>query len=80
MPAAGSSGGDFEAQTLDGWRDDVLAMIDEVAEGPVVLVGSSMGGWLMLLAALARPDGSPAWSASPRRPISPAGASPRRRS
>ena len=52
----GASGGDFEAQTLEDWRGDVLAMIDEVAEGPVVLVGSSMGGWLMLLAALARPD------------------------
>jgi pimeloyl-ACP methyl ester carboxylesterase len=53
----GQSGGDFETQTLHGWRGDVLAMIDEVAsEGPLVLVGSSMGGWLMLLAALARPD------------------------
>jgi pimeloyl-ACP methyl ester carboxylesterase len=53
----GQSGGDFETQTLHGWRGDVLAMIDEVAEdGPVVLVGSSMGGWLMLLAALARPQ------------------------
>ena len=52
----GASPGDFEAQTLAGWRDDVLAMIDDVAEGPVVLVGSSMGGWLMLLAAQARPD------------------------
>ena len=51
----GVSAGDFEAQTLHGWRDDVLAMIDEVAEGSVVLAGSSMGGWLMLLAALARP-------------------------
>jgi pimeloyl-ACP methyl ester carboxylesterase len=50
----GASQGAFEDQTLDGWRDDVLAMIDSV-EGPVVLVGSSMGGWLMLLAALARP-------------------------
>lgn len=52
----GASGGDFEAQTLHGWRDDVLAMIDQVAQGPVVLAGSSMGGWLMLHAALARPD------------------------
>jgi pimeloyl-ACP methyl ester carboxylesterase len=52
----GKSAGDFEAQTLARWRDDVLAMIDEVVQGPVVLVGSSMGGWLMLLAALARPE------------------------
>lgn len=51
----GVSDGKFEEQTLAGWRADVLAMIDEVVEGPVVLVGSSMGGWLMLLAALARP-------------------------
>jgi pimeloyl-ACP methyl ester carboxylesterase len=50
----GLSEGDFEAQTLADWRDDALAMIDSI-EGPVVLVGSSMGGWLMLLAALARP-------------------------
>ena len=52
----GLSGGDFEAQTLHGWRDDILAMIDRIAEGSVVLAGSSMGGWLMLLAALARPE------------------------
>jgi len=52
----GASPGAFEEQTLARWRDDVLVMIDEVAKGPVVLVGSSMGGWLMLLAALARPD------------------------
>jgi pimeloyl-ACP methyl ester carboxylesterase len=51
----GASEGAFEAQTLATWRDDAVAMIDLV-EGPVVLVGSSMGGWLMLLAALARPD------------------------
>ena len=51
----GMSGGDFVAQSLAGWRDDVVAMIDHVGQGPVVLVGSSMGGWLMLLAALARP-------------------------
>ena len=51
----GLSEGDFEDQTLAGWRDDALAMID-MLEGPVLLVGSSMGGWLMLLAALARPQ------------------------
>jgi pimeloyl-ACP methyl ester carboxylesterase len=51
----GASDGEFEVQTLAGWRDDALRMIDLV-DGPVLLVGSSMGGWLMLLAALARPE------------------------
>lgn len=51
----GASGGAFEAQSLADWRDDALAMVDRI-EGPVLLVGSSMGGWLMLLVALARPD------------------------
>ncbi len=50
----GESPGAFEDFTLEDWRDDALAVIDSVA-GPVVLVGSSMGGWIMLLAALARP-------------------------
>lgn len=48
----GESEGDFAEQTLSGWRDDVLAMIGALVEGPVVLVGSSMGGWLMLLVGL----------------------------
>jgi pimeloyl-ACP methyl ester carboxylesterase len=52
----GASDGAFEDQTLAGWRDDVLLMIDRVVEGPVVLVGSSMGGWLMLLVAKLRPE------------------------
>ncbi|HEY0011833.1 MAG TPA: alpha/beta hydrolase [Allosphingosinicella sp.] len=53
----GASDGAFEDQELDDWLSDTLAMIDRVApDGPVVLVGSSMGGWLMLLAALARPE------------------------
>lgn len=51
----GESEGEFEAQTLASWRDDALAMIDELVEGPVVLVGSSMGAWIMLLVAKARP-------------------------
>ena len=51
----GASEGDFAEQTLALWRDDVLAMLDGPAAGPVVLVGSSMGGWLMLLVAKARP-------------------------
>lgn len=52
----GMSSGDFAEQSLIDWRDDVLALIDNVVKGPVLLVGSSMGGWLMLLCALARPD------------------------
>ncbi len=51
----GESPGAFEDYTLADWRDDAVAMIDRV-EGPVVLVGSSMGGWIMLHAALARPE------------------------
>ena len=49
----GESPGDFAAGTLSRWRDEVVALIEARCEGPVVLVGSSMGGWLMLLAALA---------------------------
>lgn len=52
----GASDGSARAETLESWRDDVLCLIDALVEGPVLLVGSSMGGWLMLLAALARPD------------------------
>lgn len=52
----GASSGAFEEGTLGVWRDDVLHLIDSLTEGPLVLVGSSMGGWLMLLVALARPE------------------------
>ncbi len=52
----GESPGAFEDQALADWRDDVLTMLDEVVRGPAILVGSSMGGWLMLLAAAARPE------------------------
>jgi pimeloyl-ACP methyl ester carboxylesterase len=52
----GESSGDFADGTLTRWRDEVLALIATLAEGPVVLVGSSMGGWLMLLVALAIPQ------------------------
>ena len=51
----GESGGDFEAGTVTRWRSDVLAVLDALTQGPVVLVGSSMGGWLACLAAMARP-------------------------
>lgn len=49
----GESGGDFANGTLSRWRDEVLAVAEAQTTGPVVLIGSSMGGWLMLLAGLA---------------------------
>jgi pimeloyl-ACP methyl ester carboxylesterase len=52
----GASEGRFEDGTLASWCDDALHLIDTLTTGPLVLVGSSMGGWLMLLVALARPD------------------------
>ncbi|KQN25885.1 alpha/beta hydrolase [Sphingomonas sp. Leaf33] len=52
----GASPGTFEDGTLELWRDDALAVLDHLIDGPVTLVGSSMGGWIMLLVALARPD------------------------
>ncbi|MEE4201558.1 alpha/beta fold hydrolase [Erythrobacter sp.] len=47
----GKSEGDFAEGTLSRWRDEVLALIEERVRGEVLLVGSSMGGWLMLLVA-----------------------------
>ena len=52
----GASDGAFEDFTLADWLDDVLAAIDRLVAGSIVLIGSSMGGWLALLAALARPE------------------------
>jgi pimeloyl-ACP methyl ester carboxylesterase len=52
----GRSSGDFAEGTVSRWRDDSLAVIDSLTEGPQILVGSSMGGWIMVLAALARPQ------------------------
>lgn len=52
----GQSSGKFVDGTIGRWRDDALAVLDEVTTGPQVMIGSSMGGWIMLLAALARPE------------------------
>jgi pimeloyl-ACP methyl ester carboxylesterase len=53
----GASGGAFADGTIGSWTADALAVIDAAAaDGPLVLVGSSMGGWIALLVALARPD------------------------
>lgn len=45
----GLSGGDFAEGTLSGWRDEVLALIESELSGAPIVIGSSMGGWLMLL-------------------------------
>jgi pimeloyl-ACP methyl ester carboxylesterase len=52
----GESGGSFADGTIGRWRSDALAIIDQLTQGPLVLVGSSMGGWMALLAALARTE------------------------
>ena len=50
----GSSGGAFEDGTLDLWLEESLAAVDQLTEGPLILVGSSMGGWIALHVALLR--------------------------
>ena len=52
----GESGGRFEEATVSDWRADALAVLDRLVDDPAVLVGSSMGGWVATLAALARPE------------------------
>lgn len=53
--AHGQSSGDWRRATIGRWREDAIALVDSL-EGPVVPVGSSMGGWVALLLALARPE------------------------
>ena len=50
----GQSSGKFEDGTIGLWLRDALAVIDTLTEGPQILVGSSMGGWISLLLAKAR--------------------------
>ena len=51
----GASEGAFTDGTIGQWTADALQVIDAVTQGPLLLVGSSMGGWIALLVALARP-------------------------
>jgi pimeloyl-ACP methyl ester carboxylesterase len=52
----GESSGDFAHGTITRWREDALAVLDELTEGPLILVGSSMGGWLSCLVASVRAE------------------------
>lgn len=52
----GESQGDFAQGTITRWRDDALAVLEALVEGPAVLVGSSMGGWISCLVAGAVPQ------------------------
>jgi pimeloyl-ACP methyl ester carboxylesterase len=51
----GASSGDFAEGTITRWREDAIAVLNELTAGPLVLVGSSMGGWVACLAAMALP-------------------------
>lgn len=52
----GESSGAFEDGTIGGWLADALAIIDETIKDEAIVIGSSMGGWIALLIALARPN------------------------
>jgi len=52
----GVSSGEFREGTISRWAADVVQVIDELTKGDVILVGSSMGGWASLLAAIKRPE------------------------
>jgi pimeloyl-ACP methyl ester carboxylesterase len=52
----GQSSGNFRDGSITRWRDDALAVLDRLCDGPQILVGSSMGAWIALLAARLRPE------------------------
>ncbi len=52
----GASSGAFTDGTIGRWAEDAIFALDTLTEGPQILVGSSLGGWIMLLTALRRPD------------------------
>lgn len=52
----GQSSGRFIEGSIGRWLDDATAVFDQMTAGPQILVGSSMGGWLMVLLALRRPE------------------------
>ncbi len=52
----GESSGEFTEGTIGRWKDDVLFVLEHLCNAPQVLIGSSLGGWLVLLAALQKPE------------------------
>lgn len=52
----GKSSGRFIEGTVSQWLEDARAVLDQLTTGPQILVGSSMGGWISLLLAVAHPE------------------------
>ena len=52
----GASSGDIALGTIGRWAEDAVEVLDRLTAGRQILIGSSMGGWIMLLAALARTE------------------------
>ncbi|MEO7365247.1 MAG: alpha/beta hydrolase [Sphingomicrobium sp.] len=52
----GSSEGQFEDGTLGSWIDEALRIIDQLTDGPIIAIGSSMGAWIALHSAIQRPE------------------------
>ena len=52
----GASSGAFEDGTLAGWLDEALSLVDQLTDGPIIPIGSSMGAWIALHLAIQRPD------------------------
>ena len=46
--------GKFEDFTISDWKNDLIDILDNITKGPQIIVGSSLGGWLMMLAAKSR--------------------------
>lgn len=52
----GSDAENFEKTDINIWKEQILEIIDDMVEGPVLVAGASLGGWISLLAAIKRPE------------------------